>query len=236
LEITNGVIRPEVDQFKGACRDWYAIQHFLIVSDDSAAVAWTAVDSPLITLQDINRGQWYEHLEIENGNVFAYVFNNYWWTNYKANQGGQLTFRFAMTSGRNISDLQAKQFGESVQNPMIVKVMTGTSPENGISKNDTEHGLGKKLVNSQSFVTVDGEGVVVQAMMPARFTGGTIIRLREMLGKASTVKLRITGIRFNRAYLCNLAEDKISPLSVNNKTITVPCKALGLTTVLLERS
>jgi alpha-mannosidase len=32
LEIPNGVMRPEIDQLPGACKDWYALQHFARVS------------------------------------------------------------------------------------------------------------------------------------------------------------------------------------------------------------
>ena len=43
------------------------------------------------------------------------------------------------------------------------------------------------------------------------------------------------GVEFKRAYLCNLAEDKQRELTVNDGAISVPCRALGLATVLLER-
>ena len=220
LEIPDGVIRPEVDQLPGACRDWHAIQHFLTLSDDSAAVVWTPIDSPLVTLQDINRGQWYHHLSIENGNVFAYVFNNYWYTNYKAAQEGPLTFRFAVTSGKSISDAEAKRFGESVHSPMICRPVT--------SDGDTREG-------SRSLVEVRRHDVVLQALMPARFAGGTVIRLREMSGRDAKARIIPRGIDFQRAYLCNLAEDKQHRLPVRNGAIDVPCRALGLATVLLER-
>jgi len=221
LEIPDGVIRPELDQLPAACRDWYCVQHFLTVSDGSAAVVWTPLDSPLVTLQDIERGQWYDHIKIENGNVFAYVFNNYWFTNYKATQSGRLTFRFSMTSGRSFTDAEAKRFGESVQSPMVCEFLDKGSSGDGASE--------------RSFVSVDRENVVIQAVTPARFTEGTVIRLREMNGRTGAAKLRVDGIGFRRAYLCNLAEDRSDTLAVTNGTIEVPCRALGLTTVLLER-
>jgi alpha-mannosidase len=220
LEIPDGVMRPDLDQFPGACRDWYAVQHFLTIGDTAATVAWTALDSPLVTLEDINRGQWRQHLAIENGHLFAYVFNNFWWTNYKASQAGPLTFRFALTSGRATGDLAAKQFGEEAQVPLVHRLIAA--------------GRGADA-DSRSLVEVRGDGVVVQAMMPARFWDGTVIRLREMAGRDATVRLAPRGIVFRRAYLCNLAEDKQRELRVRHGAIEIPCRALALTTVLLER-
>jgi len=221
LEIPDGVIRPEIDQIKAACKDWFCVQQFLTVADDSAAVVWTALDSPLVTLEDINRGQWYDHLKIENGSVFAYVFSNYWWTNYKADQEGPHTFRFALTSGKSFTDAEAKHFGESVQSPMVARYVKA--------------GGGTNSAASQSFVSVDGGDFVVQAVMPARFSEGTVIRLREMNGKSREATLKVNGISYDKAYLCNLAEDELQQLDVKDGIMRVPCRPLGLATVLLER-
>jgi len=93
---------------------------------------------------------------------------------------------------------------------------------------------GKAGPKSRSFVRVANDNVIVQAMKPARFTNGTIIRLREMNGKKCDARVAIDGIPFKRAYLCNLAEDKLSSLPVRKGSFDVPCRALGLATVLLE--
>jgi len=221
LEIPDGVIRPEIDQLPAACRDWYCVQNFATISDGGAAVAWSAVDSPLVTLQDVNRAQWRDHIKIENGSVFAYVFNNYWFTNYKASQGGPLTFRFSMTSARSVSDIQAKRFGETVHQPLVCKIVNATP--------------GAKNSTSRSFVSVAGDDIILQAVAPARFTDGVVLRLREMSGKATTARVDVRGISFKRAYLSNLGEDKLKVLAVKNGAIEVKCRALGLTTIILER-
>lgn len=221
IEIPNGVTSAEKDQFEGSCRDWYAAQHFVTISDGSAAVAWTAMDSPLLTLQDINRGQWLHNLDIKNGNLFAYVFNNYWWTNYKASQGGPMTFRFSMTSAASIDDSQAKRFGESVQSPMLCKILPKSENKTPV------------LLNS--YVSVDNPGVVVQAVKPANYVNGTVLRLRNMTGSDITARVSLSGISLKNAYIGNLAEDKIEMVDVKDGVMEVPCRALGLATVILER-
>ena len=221
IEVPDGVMRPDIDQMKGADRDWYCAQHFVTVSDDKAAVVWTALDSPLLTVQDINRARYATQWPIENGRIFAYVFNNYWFTNYRAAQEGSLTFRFSMTSGKSFSDTEAKQFGESVQSPLIARIVTAKS--------------GAESPREKSYVKVEGDGIVLQSMMPARFTSGRIIRLRNMTDKDANATLTIAAIPCTKAYLCNLAEDKLETIPIHNGQITVPLKPLNLATVLLER-
>ena len=54
-------------------------------------------------VSDINAGKWLDTLPVTNGTIFAYVMNNYWFTNYKAGQDGDFTFRYSLTSASSIS-------------------------------------------------------------------------------------------------------------------------------------
>ena len=45
------------------------------------------------------------------GTIFSYVMNNYWYTNYVAGQGGDFTFRYVITSGRNLEPGQLSRLG-----------------------------------------------------------------------------------------------------------------------------
>lgn len=119
LETPGAVIRADADQIKGACPDWHCVDGFVTVSDGSAEVVWAPRQSPLITIGDINRGQWRERLDISNGTLFAYVFNNYWFTNYKADQEGMLPFVFSITSGTSFTDSEARRFAENARTPML---------------------------------------------------------------------------------------------------------------------
>lgn len=222
LEIPDGVIRPEADQLKGACKNWFCAQQFVTLADQGAAVTWTAIDSPLITFGDINRGNSIANLKLDNGSVFAYVMNNYWFTNYKASQGGPMTFRFAITSARSATDASAKRFGESAQSPLVARLVRAVPAARN-----------RPTVNS--FVDLAGDGLIVQTLRPARFSNGTIVRLREMNGRNTAATLRISGIQYSRAFLCNIAEDRLRKLDAKNGSISVPCRAFGLATVLLER-
>ncbi|MBZ5563627.1 MAG: hypothetical protein LAP13_14555 [Acidobacteriia bacterium] len=116
-QIQNGWVRPNEDQLPGACREWFTTQNVVHVKDASYSIAWATPDAPLITLTDINRGNWLKHLEIKNGHVFSYVMNNYWFTNYKAAQGGDFAFRYHVTSGSTLSREELSRFDADTRRP-----------------------------------------------------------------------------------------------------------------------
>src|SRR5579875_2862754 len=60
------------------------------------------LDASLASFGDINRGKWPGVFEPKSGTLFSYIMNNYWHTNYRAGQGGEFTFRYAMTSGAQV--------------------------------------------------------------------------------------------------------------------------------------
>ncbi len=100
LEYPDAITEPLKDQHSSACRDWYAVQRWLAASDGEATVVLSPLDSPLVTLGGPTASTWLRQLSLKRAHVFAYVMNNYWYTNYKASQGGRQVFRFSLTSAR----------------------------------------------------------------------------------------------------------------------------------------
>ena len=172
-EIGGGCVRPNEDHFPGACCDWFAVQRWVTVQTDDAAVTWSAVDTPLISLCGMNAGKWLEELPITNGTIFAYALNNYWMTNYKAGQDGPFTFRYSMTSGKTVDPAAAAMFGESVQSPLRV-IHADPHPDAAASP------------VANSFCEVRPSNVEMTALKPADDGHGIIVRIRETAGATPT--------------------------------------------------
>lgn len=238
VEIPNGVVRPDKDMLDGGCMAWYCAQDFVAVSDDAAAVVWTAVDSPLVTLNDINhevsQGKPIRSLPplssagtkwpvpLDKGYVYGYVFNNYWLTNYKGSQGGRLRFRFSLTSMKTYDPVAAKRFGQSVRNPLLAEVV---QPGNAVEE---------KLPATFSFCSVSPENVAIQAVKRAESGEGLILRLREVGGKPASATINLPVGRFKNAWRCNLVEDTQSELQISKGRIRIELQANGLATVLVK--
>lgn len=218
IEIPDGVMRPEKDQLKGACKDWYCVQHWVNVSDKDYTVLWTAPDSPLISLCALNPGKWLETLPLTNGSIFAYVMNNYWHTNYKASQGGG-KFRYSITTNKGESNnSEAIRFGWAYANPFLTRFIP--SNQKGIFKE-----------KEKSFFDIDRANVILLAMKRAEDENGWILRLFETEGKTTNVSICLPFLKPTRAYLCNLIEENVKELTIEDSKIIVPVEANGIITV-----
>jgi hypothetical protein len=85
---------------------------FAAASDGHRTAVLATPHAPLLTVGDVFTGRWRKHLDGARGRLFAYVFNNYWSTNYKAAQGGDLLFAFSLDLRRGAFDpAAATRFG-----------------------------------------------------------------------------------------------------------------------------
>lgn len=112
VDVPMGYVEAERGQLAGACRDWYACVTHAAMSDDERTMVLAVPHSPLVTFGDIFRGRWLARLE-PAGVAYAYVFNNYWDTNYCAQQSGTLTFAFSLDLLQGPYDpVRAARFGQ----------------------------------------------------------------------------------------------------------------------------
>jgi alpha-mannosidase len=206
--IGDGRVRAGRDWLPGACKDWFAIQDWLRVSDSgSFDVAWSSPDAPLIELEAINTGQWLKELPITNGHLYSYALNNYWHTNYKAGQEGPFLFRFSLTSGRRLTDGQCFRFGRAVANPWFARVAR--------------------------YVRVSPASVSIQAIKLAEDGRGYVVRLRELEGKRVRARLSFprAGPRIEHAWRCTGLEDPVSALPCRAGIVPVELQPFGCATV-----
>ena len=232
IELPNGVVRPDKDMLDGGCMAWYCAQDFVAASDDGVSVVWTALDSPLITLCDVDHetadhwplpkaaSKWPSPLD--NGHLYAYAFNNYWFTNYRASQSGKLQFRFSLTSMKGYDPVAASGFGQSVRNPLLAKVLQPRKVGGG------------RIPLSKSLCAVSPENVTLQAIKRAESGQGVIVRLREVGGKATRATVAVPAFRFRKAWTCNLVEDRLAEIPTSGGEVSVDIEANGMATVLLK--
>jgi len=166
LGLTNSVADPKRDFLPGACHDWYCVQSFVVAAlDGGREVVWTPVDTPLITMGDFNHGRWASEADYTTATLFSYAMNNYWWTNYKAGQGGDFRFRYELTSrAEGETDGDAERFGREARTPL----MAGLSP-----------GVEKAAATGLTDFAIEGNAVAV-TLKRAQNGDGTILRLRNV--------------------------------------------------------
>ena len=227
-QVQNSFVRANQDQLPGACRDWFTTQNLVRLRDGDETVAWSTPDAPLVTLTDINRGLWLKQLEVRNGHVFSYAMNNYWFTNYKAAQGGEFTFRYFLTSGRNLGEEELARFDASTRSPLV------GYPYYDLG--NVRHYTGKKRMPAAegAFLAIDAGNAQVTAFKQAEDGKGYVVRVRETAGSQGVARLSSPVFAIGGASLANGVEDTRQVLAVNGGQVEIPLRPWQFTTVRLE--
>ena len=222
-EIANGTMVPEKEQLPGSSRDWMAAQQWVDVSNKNYGILFSAIEAPMIQYGAINTGTWLDTLTITNQTLFSYAMNNYWFTNFKASQEGPHTFRYVITSHRgDLNKVTATRFGSEQFNPLYAvysdHAEKGMLPETGYS-----------------FLNIDQQNVIIQAVKQAEDGDGYIVRLRELTGKETKVTLTSPLFAESRlAYLTTITENNLNAIAVAGGKIAVTVKPYEIVTIRMK--
>lgn len=227
-QIQNAWVRPNDDQMPGACREWFTPQNVVHVSDGDFSIAWATPDVPLATFTDINRGKWLSHLPINNGHVYSYAMNNYWFTNYRAQQGGTFVFRFFITSGRKFSREQLADFDDDTRAPVMAYPFL-SSFSAAIAQADRPLSPA-----GSSFASLDARNLRIVTFKQAEEGDDWILRLQEVAGQSGEAELKLPHFRIREAHLANAVEVSQRKLNSTANSVTVPFKPYRFITVRLR--
>ena len=225
-EIQNGFVDPSRDQLPGAGKEWFSVQHWVAAEQGGVTAALVPVDAPLVSLGDIARGTWPLKFSPRPGTIFSYVMNNYYFTNYAAGQGGEFTFRYVLTSGKNLQPAYLSRLGREEMSPLEVDQITSQ---------DKAINFARPLDSAQlSFLQVRQPDAVLETWKRAEDGQGTILRFLEVAGKESAVEVRVPLLEAKSAWMCDALERKQGPLSVSRHGFEFTVKPFQIVTVRLE--
>jgi len=174
-------------------------------------------------LGDINRGVWPEEFTPKRSTIFSYVYNNYWHTNFRAEQGGEATFRYVMTSGSALAPQDLARLGRAAMTPLEIDEVIDQdkvgNPERPLEPMPT------------SFLEVQGSGVVAENWKAAEDGNGTVLRLLETAGAESTATVRFPMLRLQHAWLCTAMEDEIKEVRIGGSSLQITLKPHQIVTL-----
>ena len=130
-DVANGVVRPEADQLAGACKNFFSVQSWVDISNSDYGVTWATADAPLMEVGGITAEQpWIMSIQ-PSSLIYSYVMNNYWHTNYKADQEGPVTFSYSLLPHAALTAVDAVKFGTERRQPLIIAVADPSIPKHG---------------------------------------------------------------------------------------------------------
>jgi alpha-mannosidase len=127
-DVADGVVRPETDQLAGACKNFFSVESWVDISNREYGVTWATANAPLVELGEITAEQpWMKSIKTSSS-IYSYVMNNYWHTNYKADQEGPVTFAYSIRPHAAFDATEAAKFGTERRQPLIVSVWGPPGP------------------------------------------------------------------------------------------------------------
>ncbi|MHB1936222.1 MAG: glycoside hydrolase family 38 N-terminal domain-containing protein [Acidobacteriaceae bacterium] len=201
-EIQNGVVDPAKDMYPGAGHEWFSVQHWVSAQQDGVSGTVMPLDASLITLGDINRGDWPQQFGNRTGTIFSYVMNNYWDTNYRAGQGGHFRFRYVITSAPAIDEAQLSRLGWEEMTPF---------EKDEITPQDKALNTPGPLDGKQaSFLNINDPDLVMTTWKPAEDGNGTILRFLDLGGATRTVTVETPLLPLQQVWQTDAVE-RIQP-------------------------
>jgi alpha-mannosidase len=125
FDVASSIVRPDSDQLRGSARNFVEVQSWVDVSNDSVGVTWTTADAPLVEIGGINAESPWMRALAPTQTFYSYVMNNYWHTNYKADQEGPATFRYALRPHGAFRAADAARVGAEAREPLLVVAAEG---------------------------------------------------------------------------------------------------------------
>lgn len=173
-EAQGGLATPGEDQLPGTATDWNTAQNFAALRSDRGQIILVSDEVPLMQFGGINTGRFQKNAKPATGQIFSWVLNNYWTTNFRSSQEGEMTWSYAITSGPDASNDAATRFGWGTRVPFVSRVLPA-SPKN------------RSGVLTRSAWPFQQSTVLMVSARPV--ANGTLYHLRETEGRGTTLLL-----------------------------------------------
>lgn len=142
------------------------------------------MDAPMVQFDPIRIAPvsdlhaWRTHLD-PNPFFWSWTMNNHWETNYKADQEGEITFRYAVRPHDGGYDaIAAQRFGRSICQPLIAVASDSATTASAVD-------------SPRSLLALEGDtGVVVTQLRPSRDGKAWMVRLFNVADNPQRISLR----------------------------------------------
>ena len=175
FDVQGGEIRAGIDQIPGSANDWNSVQNYARLSNANEQILLSSPEIPLMQFGGINTGRYEAGATPETTHIYGWPMNNYWVTNFNAEQHGGITWKYTISSERNNSQQSATRFGWGNRVPFLSRILPGGG--NGGGKNEG------------SIVSGWPENLLLVSAKPAD-EGNFLFHVRESAGEQTILQLK----------------------------------------------
>ncbi len=207
-ELQTTSMDPSRDMYPGAGHEWFSVQHWVSVQANGVSATLMPLDVPLVTLGDVDRGQWLKEFGERRATIFSFAMNNYWEDNYVGSQGGKFHFRYIVTSAPLTNEGQLSRMGWDEATPLEF---------NYVSRADKSHDQHYPLNGGQaSFAQIDDPDLLLETWKPAEDQNGTVLRFLDLGGQTRSVSFRLPVFRLASAWQADSVERNQDQLPIKD--------------------
>ena len=123
LEVAGGTMEAGVDQIPGSANDWNTIQNFANIKNDNEQIILVSHEAPIMQFGNINTGRFEYKAVPDDTHIYSWPMNNYWTTNFNADQRGMYTWTYNLTSMANSDNQEATKFSWGNRIPFLARVI-----------------------------------------------------------------------------------------------------------------
>jgi len=170
-----GMVTPGDGQIPGSSSDWQTLQSFITIRSAEGQIIAGSEQAPLVQLGDFNLGKWQSVAKVDKPHIYSWVMNNYWFTNFRAEQEGEFKWHYYLTSSTDTTRSFATRFGWGSRVPLVTRVLPPVRTP------------AARLPRVLSALTLDAPNVLVVEARPLTNGAGVFLHLREVEGKSVTL-------------------------------------------------
>jgi alpha-mannosidase len=176
FDVQGGEIKAGVDQIPGSTNDWNTVQSYARLSNNNSQILLTSKETPLMQFGGINTGRYKAGATPETTHIYGWPMNNYWTTNFNAEQHGGFEWNYSISSTAENSQTAAARFGLENMVPFLSRILPGGG-----------NGGGKQ---QGSVISGWPENIVLVSAMPGSDGKSAIFHVRETAGKTANIQLK----------------------------------------------
>ena len=195
FDVQGGVVYSGENQLEGTASDWNTVQNFVASRNEKAQFIVGSDQIPLFQLGGIRTGQYQRKKTYDKPHVYSWVMNNYWTTNFRATQEGELKWSYYLTSDSDVSNTKATKFSWSSRVPIHARVMPQGKTDNQPMSYSSFHINNANLLMTSSTPSID--------------QGFILIHVRELDGKTTPLQITDSTGRRIEFSIVNIIEEPI---------------------------
>lgn len=215
------------DQIPGVCCDYYTAQKWIDLSNKMFGVTVALPDNPMVQFGDFHFGKNRRRFTLERAMLLGWVTNNYWDTNFRAQQPGEVHARYRVyPHSGGFEPVSAYRVGMETENNQLLLQHMGEPTERVIFP-----AVGELLKLPETLNP--SVPVFTLHIKPARAGSGLVIRLYNASDSPQQTCIDSGLLTIKAAQSCDLSEAPELALKVVNGHVDIVLPARRVTTIKL---